>query len=110
MFHARLGRFVLIGALGLAAAVRADAGARAIDSDLFSDLTWRCIGPFDGGPVVSVTGVAGEPGVYVVTTPSAGPWKTTDGGDTWASIDRQDLPAPGSDPRRWTDPANPRRI
>jgi len=95
----------------------------AISPALYADLTWRCTGPFDGGPVASVEGVAGEPGVYTITTPSGGAWKTVDGGDTWTSIERSsvsrfnDPPAGGSltqpgvgGMHRWVDPANPRRI
>src|SRR5262249_49952240 len=85
----------------------------AMPAALYSDLTWRCIGPLDGGPVSSVEGVAGEPGVYVITTPSGGVWKTVDGGDTWTTTG---LPAEAQSAKagltgsRWIDPANPRRI
>ncbi len=121
-------RLVLVGAAVITAvasgSLRLGAqDARAIPSSLYAGLTWRCTGPFDGGPVASVEGVAGQPGVYVVTTPSGGTWKTIDGGDSWASIDRtsvarvNDPPAGGSltqpasgEAPRWTDPANPRRI
>ncbi len=85
--------------------------AQGISPDLYAGLTWRSIGPFDGGPVASVAGVPGEAGIYVITTPSGGTWKTIDGGETWTSIDRQDIVvSASSDPHRWTDPANPRRI
>ena len=84
---------------------------RAVPSALYADLSWRCIGPFDGGPVASVEGVAGTPGMYTITTPSGGAWKTVDGGDSWTPIDRPAGSAPvPSDPHRWVDPANPRRI
>lgn len=66
--------------------------------------------PFEGGPVDSVEGVPGEPGVYTITTPSGGAWKTSDGGDTWTSIARSSVTPASGDPRRWVDPANPRRI
>src|SRR5215471_14717994 len=39
-----------------------------VSPDLYRDLRWRCTGPFDGGPVASVVGVAGEAGVYTITT------------------------------------------
>jgi hypothetical protein len=107
----RLSRFALFGTLIVAAAAAtAKVGAQDISPDLYAGLTWRCIGPFDGGPVASVAGIPGEAGVYVITTPSGGVWKTVDGGDTWASIDRQSAAIVTSDPHRWTDPANPRRI
>src|SRR5439155_15011537 len=66
--------------------------------------------PFDGGPVATVIGVPGEAGVYIITTPSGGGWKTSDGGDTWTPIDPPSATAASSDPHRWIDPANPRRI
>jgi hypothetical protein len=106
----RLGRIALVGTLSVAAAATAPVRAQPVSPNLYAGLTWRCVGPFDGGPVASVTGVAGEAGVYVITTPSGGVWTTIDGGDTWASIDRRRVPAASPDPQRWTDPANPRRI
>jgi hypothetical protein len=106
----RFRRLTLIGAAiavttGGSLRLGAQVGA-AIPPALFSDLTWRCIGPFDGGPVASVEGVPGEPGVYTITTPSGGAWKTIDGGGTWAAVETAGLKLGGS----WTDPANPRRI
>jgi len=89
--------------------IAGSAQAPVIPSELFSDLRWQCIGPFDGGPVASVRGVAGVAGVYTITTPSGGAWKTTDGGDTWTPLQGDPIPLVG-DPRQWVDPANPRRI
>ncbi len=105
------GLSLLVGTLGIVATATAvHVDVQAIPSSLYADLTWRCVGPFDGGPVASVTGVPGEAGVYTITTPSGGAWKTIDGGDTWTSIDQSDATANSADPHRWIDPANPRRI
>jgi hypothetical protein len=104
----KLGGFILFVALGVAVATAAKGGAQTISPDLFSGLRWRCVGPFDGGPVASVTGVAGQSGVYVITTPNGDAWKTVDAGDTWTPIDT--APQAGADPHRWVDPANPHRI
>jgi hypothetical protein len=101
---------VLFAAIVSAASTPSGLRAQAISPLLYDGLSWRCTGPFDGGPVASVTGVAAEPGVYLITTPSGGAWKTIDGGDTWTSIDRPATAPAGPDPRRWTDPGNPRRI
>jgi hypothetical protein len=102
----------LFGALVLAAGSGSwllGAQGPSVAPSLYADLTWRCTGPFDGGPVTSVQGVAGQPGVYTITTPSGGAWKTIDGGDTWAFLAGADLLLP-AEPRRWVDPANARRI
>ncbi|HUL74664.1 MAG TPA: hypothetical protein VLT86_16255 [Vicinamibacterales bacterium] len=124
--RARRGLALVGGLLAAAASgsLRLDAqDSGAIPPALYASLTWRCIGPFDGGPVASVVGEAGVPGAYTITTPSGGAWRTIDGGDTWSSIELPGLsrvsdPSAGGstnqpgggDARRWVDPANPRRI
>jgi hypothetical protein len=85
------------------------AQATGIQPALYADLTWRCAGPFDGGPIASVQGLSGEPGAYFVTTPTGGAWTTIDGGEHWSALDRNPPPVTG-DPQRWVDPSNPRRI
>ncbi|MGB8065845.1 MAG: hypothetical protein WCF26_28430 [Candidatus Sulfotelmatobacter sp.] len=56
-----------------------------IDSNLFSGLQWRSIGPFRGGRVTAVAGAA-DPNTYYFGTPGGGVWKTTDGGQVWQPI------------------------
>lgn len=108
---ARLGQLALVGALSVAAAAGSGSRvAQTVSPNLFGGLTWRCIGPFDGGPVASVSGIAGEAGIYVITTPNGGAWKTIDGGDTWVPIDRSIVAVSSTDPHGWIDPANPRRV
>src|SRR5947207_2826026 len=107
----RIGRLALLGTLGaLTVTITAGSRVQSISPGLYAGLSWRCVGPFEGGPVASVAGVAGAPGVYTITTSSGGVWKTIDGGDMWASIDRQSITADSPDPHRWIDSANPRRI
>ncbi len=55
-------------------------------SQLFHGLTWRLIGPFRGGRVTAVAGIAGDPKTYYMGTPGGGIWKTTDAGATWQPI------------------------
>jgi photosystem II stability/assembly factor-like uncharacterized protein len=58
------------------------------DTDLFSGLRWRNIGPYHGGRISAVTGAIGEgqSGVFYVGAPLGGLWKTTSAGVTWFQI------------------------
>ena len=56
------------------------------DSDLLKALQWRGIGPYRGGRVTAVTGVATQPSVFYFGATGGGVWKTTDGGINWEPI------------------------
>jgi photosystem II stability/assembly factor-like uncharacterized protein len=62
------------------------ASAQQIPESLYSEMKWRMIGPFRGGKVNAVAGVAGNPGVYYFGADGGGVWKTTDGGTVWKPI------------------------
>ena len=47
---------------------------------------YRQIGPFRGGRVGAVAGVASQPDVYYFGATGGGVWKTTDGGKNWSAI------------------------
>jgi photosystem II stability/assembly factor-like uncharacterized protein len=49
-------------------------------------LSWRNIGPFRGGRVVAVAGVASEPQTYYFGGVGGGVYKTTNGGTTWTNV------------------------
>ena len=49
-------------------------------------LQYRLVGPFRGGRVVAVSGVAGEPNTYYFGGVAGGVWKTTDGGLNWVPL------------------------
>src|SRR5262245_65850926 len=49
-------------------------------------LRWRSIGPYRGGRVTAVSGVAQQPLVYYMGATGGGVWKTEDAGVTWANI------------------------
>jgi len=49
-------------------------------------LEWREIGPFRGGRVTTVTGVAGKPQLYYMGATGGGVWKTENAGTTWENI------------------------
>jgi photosystem II stability/assembly factor-like uncharacterized protein len=60
--------------------------ARPVEPNLLSGLVWRNIGPFRGGRVSAVSGVAGQPGMFYIGLPLGGVWKTTSAGTTWFPI------------------------
>ena len=49
-------------------------------------LRWRSIGPYRGGRVTAVAGVATQPFVYYMGATGGGVWKTEDAGVTWTNI------------------------
>src|SRR5580765_8800854 len=64
----------------------AAANAQQFDQKLYSEMRWRCIGPFRGGRTVAITGVPHEPNVFYIAAVNGGGWKTTDTGHTWEPI------------------------
>ena len=55
-------------------------------SDPFKVLQWRSIGPYRGGRVTAVAGVASQPMVFYFGATGGGVWKTVDGGINWEVI------------------------
>ena len=61
--------------------VTATAGADSLN------LKFRNLGPsVGGGRVAAVVGLPGRPNVYYVGAGAGGVWKTTDGGDSWEAV------------------------
>ncbi|HXI27021.1 MAG TPA: hypothetical protein VNG89_01320 [Vicinamibacterales bacterium] len=54
--------------------------------DLSGALRWRNIGPFRGGRVTAVAGIASQPLVYYMGATGGGVWKTDDAGMTWTNV------------------------
>jgi photosystem II stability/assembly factor-like uncharacterized protein len=64
----------------------ASTNAPQFPPSLYSNLQWRCIGPFRGGRTVAATGVPNTPNLFYIGVNNGGVWKTTDAGRTWIPI------------------------
>ena len=60
--------------------------AQQTPPDLAGALRWRNIGPFRGGRVTAVAGIASQPLVYYMGATGGGVWKTDDAGVTWSNV------------------------
>ncbi len=56
------------------------------DTSGLKGLEWREIGPYRGGRVTTVTGVAAKPLLYYMGSTGGGVWKTENAGTTWENI------------------------
>ena len=57
-----------------------------IDPSVLSTLEWRLIGPYRGGRVTTVAGVADNPMLYYMGAAGGGVWMTENAGATWENI------------------------
>jgi photosystem II stability/assembly factor-like uncharacterized protein len=53
---------------------------------LFDNMTYRFVGPYRGGRVVTVTGIPDSTQVYYMGTAGGGVWKTENAGQSWQPI------------------------
>ena len=60
--------------------------AHALPAPLFASLSWRFIGPYRGGRVDAVAGVAGKLNLAYFGSVDGGVFKTTDAGVTWQPL------------------------
>jgi len=56
------------------------------DDAVLKGLEWRMIGPYRGGRVTTVAGVADKPMLYYMGATGGGVWKTENAGTTWENI------------------------
>jgi photosystem II stability/assembly factor-like uncharacterized protein len=82
--------------------------ASPINPIVFHDLHWRLVGPFRGGRVLAVSGIAGEPGHFYFGSVNGGVWESTNAGRTWRPI--FDSVAVGSIGALAVAPSNPHVI
>jgi photosystem II stability/assembly factor-like uncharacterized protein len=75
-----------VAALIIALLAAAPLAWSQFDPALYAGMQWRQVGPFRGGRVSAVAGVAGEPGIYYMGSPGGGLWKTTNAGVIWQPI------------------------
>lgn len=80
-----LARLCLVGLLIVGLTPRVSA-QRKFDLPTSTGLRWRMIGPFRGGRVNGVTGVAGQPTVFYFGSVGGGVWKTINSGRTWTPV------------------------
>ncbi|MEK6689608.1 MAG: glycosyl hydrolase, partial [Gemmatimonadota bacterium] len=61
-------------------------GTVVLDSAFLAGYRWRNLGPDRGGRSIAVSGVKGRPNEAYFGAVGGGLWKTTDGGEEWASV------------------------
>ena len=72
---------------GLALILPVIAGAQPLPpAQLTAALHWRSIGPYVGGRVIAVTGVAQQPNLYYMGSTGGGVWKSENYGATWENL------------------------
>ena len=76
--------FLIIAIVGLLLAP--NISAQPLDNSLYSGLRWRMIGPFRGGRVNAVSGVAGQPDTFYFGSVGGGVWKSLNSGRTWNPV------------------------
>ena len=72
--------------LGLICALGALGAQAAVDPSIVQALQWRLVGPFRGGRVLAVTGIAGDSRHFYFGAVDGGVWATEDAGRTWQPI------------------------
>jgi len=87
MFKARHVVLLSCLSLGLPAAFAAPVPA----AKLTSALQWRSVGPYTGGRVTTVAGIADKPNVFFMGTAGGGVWETEDYGNNWKSVSDKDF-------------------
>jgi photosystem II stability/assembly factor-like uncharacterized protein len=85
-------RAVIGACVAVATALGAAQVSAAVEPSLIEGLEYRLIGPWRGGRVTAVTGVADDPHVYYMGAAGGGVWKTHNAGVTWDNISDGQIP------------------
>jgi photosystem II stability/assembly factor-like uncharacterized protein len=87
----------VLAATALLSTLTGSQGAATLNPQaLMSQLKWRCVGPYIGGRVVTVTGVPGNNNLFYAGTVGGGVWRSTNYGAEWENITDGKLPGPSS--------------
>ncbi|MFP4228384.1 MAG: WD40/YVTN/BNR-like repeat-containing protein [Salinivenus sp.] len=78
--------FLLAGLGASSALAQPDDPTPTYDPAHYGDLEAEMIGPYRGGRVTAVTGVADKPHTYYMGSTGGGVWKTTNDGQDWHNI------------------------
>ena len=96
IFAMNVRTFPILGVSALLFTLAGSEGAEPVAAQtLMSKLKWRCVGPYIGGRVVTVTGVPGNNNLFYAGTVGGGVWKSTDGAE-WENITDGKLPGPST--------------
>src|SRR5258705_8442685 len=76
---------MVAGVLAVLAAAT-PSSAQQYDQKFFSEMRWRCIGPFRGGRTVAITGVPHQPNLFYIAAVNGGGLETTHTGDNLEPI------------------------
>ncbi len=83
--------------LAVVASTSLAAAAPPVAPELLANLSWRSIGPYRGGRVLAVAGVAGDPSTYYFGGAAGGVWKSSNAGASWTPVfDDQDIASIGA--------------
>jgi photosystem II stability/assembly factor-like uncharacterized protein len=97
--------FLLTAFVMLAQAGFVHAQSDTYDKSLYEGMKWRLIGPFRGGRVESVAGIANDPLTYYMASVGGGVWKTTDAGVSWEPLwNHEPVAATGAVAVSYSDP------
>lgn len=69
-----------------APALEAQGESQIVDPSYFDGMRYRMVGPFRGGRVTAVTGIAEQPNSFFMGGTGGGIWKTEDAGHHWVPI------------------------